>query len=59
MNDQPPNQPRTRPPACPDCMKPMRFVTSDPDKIHRILQHVMFMCDCGRASDQVIISSTP
>ena len=43
-----------KPPVCPDCMKPMRFVTSNPDKQHSSIQHFLFMCDCGRTSDQII-----
>jgi len=43
-----------RPPICPDCVKPMRFVISKLEKTHDILRHVMFVCDCGRCSDQLI-----
>jgi hypothetical protein len=43
-----------RPPICPDCLKPMRFVTSEAEKTHDILRHVLFVCDCGRSSDQLV-----
>jgi hypothetical protein len=31
----------------------MRFATSELDKIYPV-RHVMFVCDCGRASDQLV-----
>ena len=42
-----------RPPVCPDRRTPMRFVASEPDKTDSRIQHVMFVCDCGRMSDQM------
>jgi RNase P subunit RPR2 len=42
-----------RRPVCPDCRKPMRYATSELDKT-RPVQHVMFVCDCGRTSNQVV-----
>jgi hypothetical protein len=47
-------QPRVRPPVCPDCKLPMRYQTSQLDKQHGNLRRVMFVCSCGLASDQVI-----
>jgi len=32
----------------------MGFVLSKPDKTHRNLRHAIFLCDCGRISDQLI-----
>jgi hypothetical protein len=55
MQDQP-TQSFFRPPACPDCLKPMRFVASLPDGTDTALWHEMFKCDCGRTSDQVTIN---
>jgi len=45
--------PSPRPPVCPNCRKPMRFVLSRPDKTHYNLRHALFVCDCGRISDQL------
>jgi hypothetical protein len=50
---QPNPPPPVRPPVCPDCSKPMRFVLSKPDKTHCNLRHALFVCDCGRISDQL------
>jgi hypothetical protein len=36
----------------------MRYATSELDKIYPV-RHVMFVCDCGRASDQVIVPANP
>ena len=44
-------------PVCTDCLKPMRFIASLPDGISTALWHVMFKCDCGRTSDQVIVEA--
>ena len=43
-----------RPPVCPDCLKQMRFVASLPDGTDTAMWHVMFVCDCGRTSDQSV-----
>ena len=59
MQDEPTDRLPIRPPVCPDCIKRMRFVTSNPDKIIDNLQHVMFVCDCGRTSDQVVVQFKP
>jgi hypothetical protein len=48
-----PNPPPIRPPVCPYCRKAMRFVLSKPDKTHYNLRHTLFVCDCGRISDQL------
>jgi hypothetical protein len=34
----------------------MRFETSELDKTDARIRHVMFVCDCGRTSDQVTIA---
>jgi hypothetical protein len=43
-----------RPPVCPDCRMPMRFATAERDRTYFKLRHAIFVCDCGRASDQLI-----
>jgi len=43
-----------RPPWCPACHKAMRLVSANPDKKHPKLRHVIFVCDCGRKSDQLV-----
>jgi hypothetical protein len=43
-----------RSPACSGCGKLMRFAFVEPDKTHRNLRRAIFLCDCGRISDQVI-----
>jgi hypothetical protein len=48
------DKPSIKAPICPDCRKPMRFRTSEPDKTDANLRNAMFVCDCGRASDQII-----
>jgi hypothetical protein len=56
---QPDTPASIRPPACPDCLKPMRLTTSEPDAGYSNLRHALFVCDCGRASDQVIVHPLP
>jgi hypothetical protein len=58
MNDQPTEQSPIRPPVCPDCRQPMQFAASQPDQAVEVLHHVLFVCDCGRTSDQ-LIAGTP
>jgi hypothetical protein len=55
MQDRPTELP-IRPPVCPDCGTPMRYAASDLDKIYPV-RHLMFVCDCGRASDQLVVPS--
>ena len=43
-----------KPPMCPDCGTFMRLESASPDKRYTNISHVMFVCDCGRASDQMI-----
>jgi RNase P subunit RPR2 len=52
MRDQP-IQSLIRRPVCPDCRKPMRYATSELDKT-RPVRRVMFVCDCGHTSNQVV-----
>jgi hypothetical protein len=54
MQAEPTDPFKIRPATCPDCQEQMRFVASLPDGIEPALWHVMFKCDCGRSSDQVI-----
>jgi hypothetical protein len=35
----------------------MRLTARDLDSGNAILQHVLFVCDCGRASDQLIANT--
>jgi hypothetical protein len=43
-----------RPPVCLGCRMPMRFATAERDRTYFKLRHAIFVCDCGRASDQLI-----
>src|SRR5258705_2239703 len=43
-----------RPPLCPDCQGLMRPAAAEPDSRNANLRHVLFVCNCGRASDQLI-----
>ena len=47
-----------RSPVCPDCIESMHFVYAEPDKQHTSVRHVIFTCDCGRTSDQMIADIT-
>lgn len=52
-----PQPPTLRPPVCPHCKLPMRYRTSELDKQHNNLRHVMFVCSCGLTSDQLVASA--
>jgi len=41
-------------PVCPDCGTAMRLERAAPDSRYRNIHHMIFTCDCGRASDQMI-----
>ena len=41
-------------PWCPACHKPMHLVSANADKQYPKLRHVMFVCDCGRNSNQLL-----
>jgi hypothetical protein len=43
-----------KPPICPDCDVPMRLESGWPDTLHTNLRHMIFICDCGRTSDQMV-----
>ena len=43
-----------RAPWCPTCHKSMRFESAMADTEYPKLRHVIFGCDCGRKSDQLI-----
>src|SRR5262245_19155413 len=45
-----------RPAWCPACHKPMHLESAKADKKYPKLRHVMFVCDCGRKSDQLVAS---
>jgi hypothetical protein len=49
-----PPGPTIKAPMCPDCLKSMRFESSQPDTHYTNLNHMMYRCECGRASDQMI-----
>jgi hypothetical protein len=57
MQDQLPMS-SIRAPMCPDCGTSMRFITTQLDKTVPV-RHVLFECDCGRASDQLVPSFDP
>ena len=54
---QPIDESAIRRPWCPDCMKPMKYVTSASDKTHPVFLLVLFSCECGRVSDQMTAGS--
>ena len=33
----------------------MRLAVTEPDRMHSNLRHAIFVCDCGRASDQTVV----
>jgi RNase P subunit RPR2 len=41
-------------PICPQCKKAMRFQSALADLRYRNLNHMVFKCDCGWKTDQVI-----
>lgn len=43
-----------RPPTCPDCGTLMRLESGLPDTRYVNIRHMIFVCDCGRTSDQLI-----
>jgi hypothetical protein len=48
-----PPRPPVKPPLCPDCGVFMRLENAIPDE-HYKLRHMIFVCDCGRKSDQLV-----
>src|SRR5262249_37582921 len=46
-----------RAPWCPACHKPMHLESAKPDKAYAKLRHVIFVCSCGRRSDQFVAIS--
>ena len=56
-DDPPPRPPPIRPPVCPDCDIPMRLESGLPDTRYVNIRHMIFTCDCGRISDQMIADS--
>jgi RNase P subunit RPR2 len=57
MENQPTVESAIRRPWCPDCMKPMKYVTSASDKTDPVFRLVLFSCECGRVNDQMTASS--
>jgi hypothetical protein len=53
-----PQAPAIRSPVCPTCHEPMRLESSRPDRSYANLRHMIFVCACGRASDQLVADST-
>ena len=47
-------RPAVRTPVCPNCRMPMRYETTEADRHHDNLRHVLFVCSCGLASDQMV-----
>jgi hypothetical protein len=47
-------QPSFKVPVCPTCARPMRLEGLASDRTYRDLSHMMYVCDCGRRSDQLI-----
>jgi hypothetical protein len=45
-------------PVCPNCILPMRYAASEVDQQYDNLRHVMFVCSCGLASDQVVATGS-
>jgi len=42
-------------PICPACGREMRLQSTTPDERYINLKHVIFVCDCGRSSEQVVV----
>lgn len=43
-----------KPPICPACSKAMQLDSAMPDIRYSNLRHVIFKCDCGWTSDQLV-----
>jgi len=54
---QPANTLLPQTPICPTCAKLMRLEKSMPDETYDNLHHIVFVCDCGRTSDQLVTHS--
>ena len=52
-------EPSFKVPVCPTCAKAMRLEGLAPDRTYRDLSHMMYMCDCGRRSDQLVADPSP
>jgi hypothetical protein len=59
MQAEPSNQSPIRPTVCLHCMRPMHLVTSAPNKGLSILSHLIFVCECGRTSEQITLLLNP
>jgi hypothetical protein len=49
-----PSSPPVRPPTCPDCGVVMRLESASRDGRYINIKHMIYGCDCGRTSDQMI-----
>jgi hypothetical protein len=41
-------------PVCPTCDRPMSLEGVTSDRTHSDLSHMIYVCDCGRRSDQLV-----
>jgi hypothetical protein len=57
MREQPTNHACIPPAMGLDCLEPMQYRMSVPHEKYFMLLHVMFLCDCGRVSTQVVARS--
>jgi hypothetical protein len=49
--------PAIRAPVCPTCEQRMRLKSAQADRSYPNLRHMIFVCDCGRMSDQLVARS--
>jgi hypothetical protein len=50
-----PSQPLPiKPPTCPACAKAMKLTSVTVDKSFLGLRHMLFICECGWTSDQLV-----
>jgi hypothetical protein len=47
--------PLPRPSACSDCGARMRYVAMRRNRVHSELSYFLFVCECGRTDEQVIV----
>lgn len=52
-----PGSPFPHPPECPDCHARMRYVVIKPITVHSKVQRLLFVCVCGRWSEQTIVTA--
>ena len=49
-----PQPPPIKPPTCRVCSKPMQLLSTTADKNFINLHHMLFVCECGWTSDQLV-----